>query len=276
MSAISRGWALKKQSWAVARAHRPLAFLSVLSAFSSLVGLLALWTAVALYTGVCGVVDPDNPVFWVATASTCILTLFTGTFFNVALAACAARSLRGEDLTAVEGVATAIRLIGSVLGWTVTRGTVGVFLITARSSVLGREIEERITGATWDVAAFFVVSLITFERIGPSSAQKRSTQLVTATWGEDATPAGIHLDDLVTMGLAVIGGAGYVFLTTQGFSVFWFAVTVVGVASAVLSSIITSALNVIFRVAVYLYLVTGQAPHAFDATVVRGAFERKQ
>lgn len=276
MSEISHGWALRKQSWAVVRDHRSLAILSGLSASSSLGALVALWTAVAMSTGVCGVIDPDSTVFWVATALMLFLTLFIGTFFNVALAACAARSLRGEDVTVVEGVVTAIRLIGSVLGWTVIRGTVGVFLTTARSSVLGRELEERITGATWDVAAFFVVPLVTFEHIGPRSAQKRSTQLVETTWGKDVTPAGIHLDDLVTMSLAVMGGVGYVFVTTQGFSVFWFAVTIVGVASTVLASSIISALNVIVRVAVYLYLVTGQAPHAFDATAVREAFERKK
>ncbi len=276
MSAISRGWELRKQSWAVVRDHRPLAILSGLSAFSSLVAPAAIWTAAAMHTGVCRVVDPDSTVFWVATALTLFLTLFIGTFFNVALAACAARSLRGEDVTVVECVVTAIRLIGSVLSWTVITGTVGVFLTTARFTVLGRELEERITGATWDVATFFVVPLITFEHIGPWSSQKRSAQLVKTTWGKDVTPTGILMDDLVTMGPAVIGGAGYFFLTTQGFSVFWFAVTVVGVASTVLASIITSALNVIVRVAVYLYLVTGQAPYAFDATVVRESFERKQ
>ena len=50
------------------------------------------------------------------------------------------------------------------------------------------------------------------------------------------------------------------------------AVGAVAVAAVIVVAIISSALNSIFRVAVYQYAATGQAPAAFDSRLVQTAF----
>jgi hypothetical protein len=44
------------------------------------------------------------------------VSTFIAIFFNVALAACAARSMRGQDTKVGEGISAALRLIGPILG----------------------------------------------------------------------------------------------------------------------------------------------------------------
>jgi Family of unknown function (DUF6159) len=61
---------------------------------------------------------------------------------NVALASCAARSLRGEDTRVREGLAAAMRRIGPILGWTAVAGTVGVLLSTARARLLAAHLAD--------------------------------------------------------------------------------------------------------------------------------------
>lgn len=46
---------------------------------------------------------------------------FIAIFFNVALAACAVRSMRGEDTRVAEALSTAARRIVPILGWTLVR-----------------------------------------------------------------------------------------------------------------------------------------------------------
>jgi hypothetical protein len=46
----------------------------------------------------------------------------------------------------------------------------------------------------------------------------------------------------------------------------------IAVAAVIVVAIISSALNSIFRVAVYQYAATGQAPASFDSGLVQSAF----
>ncbi len=101
---------------------------------------------------------------------TLYVSTFIAIFFNVALAACAARSLRGEDTKVGEGLSAAMRRIGPILGWTLVAGTVGLILriLEDRFPIAGR-IAVWIAGAAWAVATFFVIPVIALEGTGPVS-----------------------------------------------------------------------------------------------------------
>src|SRR5882757_9204329 len=112
MRAISRGWALTKQSWAVLRNDRSLVIFPILSTIFVVLAAGAIWLAagivtVALNNGTSN--DNDNsPAYLIASVATIYVATFIAIFFNVALAACAVRSLRGEDTKVAEGFAAAI------------------------------------------------------------------------------------------------------------------------------------------------------------------------
>jgi hypothetical protein len=226
MGAISRGWALTKQSWAVLRNDRSLVIFPILSTVFAMIAVAVIWVPTVVVAGVFqdGTVNENNPAVGVAAVVTIYVSTFIAIFFNVALAACAVRSLRGEDTRVGEGLSAAMRRIGPIVGWTLVAGTVGLILrvLEERFPIAGK-IAVWIAGAAWAIATFFVVPVIALEGTGP-------------------TPLAI-------------------------------AVGVVVGAAVIVVAIISSALNSIFRVAVYQYAATGQAPAAFDSRLAQTAFD---
>ncbi|MGZ8748192.1 MAG: hypothetical protein ACXWZ2_14555 [Mycobacterium sp.] len=66
-------------------------------------------------------------------------------------------------------------------------------------------------------------------------------------------------------------GAGFA-LFSAGLAPLGIAGGAIAAAAVIVVAIISSALNSIFRVAVYQYAATGQAPAVFDARLVQTAF----
>jgi len=277
MGRISSGWALTKQSWSVLKNDRSLVIFPVLSAVFAMVALAAIWAPTVIIAGVFvnGTLEQNNPVFGVAAVVTIYVSTFIAIFFNVALAACAARSLRGEDTKVGEGISAAMRRIGPILGWTFVAGTVGLILqiLENRFPIAGR-IAVWIAGAAWAIATFFVVPVIALEGTGPFRSLKRSVQVVKAKWGEGATGqvAISAVTGLIVFVLVLAGGGAGFALFSAGLAPLGIAVGAIAAAAVIVVAIISSALNSIFRVAVYQFAVTGQAPAAFDARLVQTAF----
>ncbi|BBX00180.1 hypothetical protein BST36_20200 [Mycolicibacterium moriokaense] len=271
MGAISRGWALTKQSWVVLKNDRSLVIFPILSAAFATVAVVVIMVPTALVAGA----DQNNPGYAVAAVVTIYVSTFIAVFFNVALAACAARSLRGEDTTIGEGISAATRQLGPILGWTLVAGTVGLVLriLEERFPLAGR-IAVWIAGAAWAVATFFVIPVIALEGTGPIRSLKRSVAVVRAKWGEGATGqvAISAVTGLIVFGLVLVGGAAGYALVAVGLAPVAFAVGAVAVAAVIVVAVVSSALNSIFRVAVYEYAATGQAPAAFDPALVQSAF----
>lgn len=277
MGRIASGWALTKQSWAVLKNDRSLVIFPILSTIFAVIAVAAIMVPTAFVTGtyVNGTLEQNNPMYGVAAIAAIYLSTFIVIFFNVALAACAARSLRGEDTTVGEGLSAAMRRIGPIVGWTLVAGTVGLILqiLENRFPIAGR-IAVWIAGAAWAIATFFVIPVIAMEGTGPIRSLKRSVSVVKAKWGEGATGqvAISAVTGLIFFAIVLVGGgAGYA-LFSVGLTPLAVAVGAIAVAAVILVAIISSALNSIFRVAVYQYAATGQTPAAFDSQLVQSAF----
>ncbi|WP_373177252.1 DUF6159 family protein, partial [Mycobacterium marinum] len=195
-----------------------------------------------------------------------------------ALAACAARSMRGEDTKVSDGVRAAMHRIGPILGWTLVATTVGLILraLEERMPLLGK-IAVWLTGAAWAIATFFVIPVVALEGSGPIESLKRSATVVKARWGESATGAATItvIIWLVSIMIVLTGVGGAVALLAVNQPVLAAAVVAIAVACIIVVSLISSALGQIFRVAVYQYAVSGQAPSGFDAGLLQAAFERR-
>ena len=138
MDRISRGWALTKQSWGVLKSDRSLVIFPMLSTVFALIAVAVIWLPTASMSGVLAgeAINENDPAYYFAAAATAYVSTFIAVFFNVALAACAVRSLRGEDTTVGEGIRAALQRIGPILGWTLVAATVGLIL---------RLVEERVS-----------------------------------------------------------------------------------------------------------------------------------
>ena len=277
MGRISTGWALTKQSWAVWKNDRSLVIFPILSAvFATIAVVMIMVPAVfadAIVQG--GAANQEGIIAAIGGAIAIYVSTFFAIFFNVALAACAARSLRGEDTKVSEGISAAMRQLGPILGWTLVAGTVGVILrvLENRLPLLG-QIATAIAGAAWSVATFFVIPVIAMEGTGPFASLKRSVQVIKAKWGEGATGqvAISAATGLIVFGVVFVGGGIAYALVAVNLAPVAFAVGGIAVIAVIVVAIISSALNSIFRVAVYQYAAGGQMPAGFDPQLVHAAF----
>ncbi|GAB3003198.1 DUF6159 family protein [Mycobacterium bourgelatii] len=280
MGRIERGWALTKQSWRVLKSDVSLAIFPVLSTIFGTLAVLTIGGSALLARGAFDgrPLDQRDPVLYAAGLAIAYVSTFIAIFFNVALAACAVRSMRGEDTKLSEGIAAAASRIGPILGWTFVATTVGLILkaLEKRFGVLG-DIAVWLAGAAWSVATFFVIPVVALEGTGPIRSLKRSATVVKARWGEGATGAAAIgvVTFLSVLAIAVVGGgvgAALVAVRLWPLGVVVLAAAVLGI---IVVSFLSSALSQIFRVAVYQYAVDGRAPGGFDHNLLQQAFVRQ-
>jgi Family of unknown function (DUF6159) len=280
MGRIQRGWQLTRQSWEVLKNDRSLVIFPILSTIFAFVAVAVICVPTAAARGLFQGqhVDRHDPVMYAAGIATAYVSTFIAIFFNVALAACAVRSMRGEDTKVSEGLSAAWQRIGPILGWTFVTTTVGLILrvFEERFALLGR-IVAGIAGAAWAIATFFVIPVLALEGTGPIDSLKRSASVVKARWGEGATGAATIgvMTFLVTLLIMLVGGVGGVALLAIGLWPLGVAVLAATVAGVIVVSFISSALSQIFRVAVYQYAVSGAAPAGFDRGMLQEAFARR-
>jgi hypothetical protein len=278
MDRISRGWALMKQSWTVLKSDRSLVVFPVLSTTFTLIAVAAIWVPTAVISGIFTgeAINQNDPAYYIAAAATAYVSTFIAVFFNVALAACAVRSLQGEDTTVGEGIGFALQRLGPIVGWTVVAATVGLLLrlVEERVPLAGR-IAVWIAGAAWAVATFFVIPVLALEGSGPVRSLKRSVAVIKARWGEGATGtvAISAVTFVVVLAIIVIGAACGIVLAAAGLQLIAIVVAAVAVFGVIAVSIISSALTEIFRVAVYQYAVAGTNVGAFDDGLLKDAFD---
>jgi len=277
MGRISRGWQLTGQSWKVLKNDLSLVIFPILSFIFALLACVAIWVPTyVLYLRVHHV-DKHDPVVYIVGAASAYVTTFIAVFFNVALAACAVRSMRGEDTKVSEGLGAAWSRIGPILGWTFVTATVGLILqaIRERFEFVGRIVAD-IAGAAWSIATFFVIPVLALEGTGPIDSLKRSASVVKARWGEGATGAATIavVTFLANLLIMIIGGVGAVFLFAAHLLVLGGCVIALTVACVIAVSFVSSALSQIFRVALYQFAVNGAVPGGFDRELLQDAFER--
>lgn len=276
MTRIKLGWRLAKDSWAVLQKDRSLAVFPVLAFASATVAFLLL-----IAPGVVGAAIAQQE--WIV-APFALAAAYAATFltiyFNVALAGAASLSLDGRDTTLADGLAVAKQRRGQIARWAVIQVLVGM-LIEAIESLLGNSVAGRtvsaivstILSAAWSVATFFVIPVLAFEGTSPGDAFKRSVALIRERWGEGFVgSASIGLAVFLVMVLPVGALVG---LAVLGFG----ASPALGIVPAVLAlllflgaAIVGSALNVIFRVALYRYATAGQPAPGFAEADLAGAF----
>lgn len=282
---IERGKALTAQSWEVLKSDSSLLLFPVLSTISGIVAMGVILVPTLGLRGLEQLADQkhqmsylmQDPIHYLAVFGAVYVATFIGVFFNVALAACAVRAMRGEDTSVSEGLAAAFGRIGPILGWTLVTTTLGLILqVVGEKAPLVGKIAVWIADVAWAIATFFVVPVLALEGSGPLDALKRSAALVKARWGEGATGAVIisAVSSAVVMVIMFVGVAGYMLLANAHQLLVGGVVIAVAVAGFLAVSVVSSALSQIFRVALYQYATTGTAPSGFDGRELEAAFNR--
>lgn len=289
MGRIRRSWTLVRASWQVLKADKELALFPVISAVLVAIAIGIIAGGFALVTGegardIADRFDENANRSWsigdlVTLFLIYFVTVLIATFFNAALIGATLERLRGGDPTFRSGLRMASGRIVAIIGYAAIAATVGVVieLIRSRSDTLGRA-GAGLLGAAWGVATFLVVPVLVAENVGPADAVRRSGSLLKKTWGEQlAGNFSLGIISFLAMLVVVLLGVLLIGLASALGSTIAIggAVAVLIICVAVIA-VIFSALNAIYKAAVYDYAAGGTVASAFGTDVLSHAFVPKQ
>ncbi len=289
MGKIRRSWELVNASWAVLKADKELALFPVVSAVLVAIAIAIIAGGFTIVTGdgareIADRFDDNSNRSWtigdiVTLFIIYFVTVLIATFFNAALIGATLKRLRGGDPTFRDGFKVASGRLGSIVGYAAIAATVGVViqLIRSRSNALG-DIAGGVLNVAWGVATFLVVPVLVAEDVGPADAIRRSGSLLKKTWVEQIAgnfSLGL-IGFLATLVVALIGALLIALAAATGSTiVIGGAVTLLIIAIAVIA-VIFSALNAIYKAAVYEYAADGIAASAFGQDALANAFVPKK
>ena len=199
-----------------------------------------------------------------------IVNYFVIIFFNMALVHCTSLYFKGEEVTVQKGIDFSMSRIGSIFGWAVFAGIVGVVLKIIQENVgsLGKIITG-IVGIVWSIATFFVVPVIAYENLGPIAAFKKSALLMKEKWGE-SIGAGFSFVLIQLGAIAIIAVIAFAVAAIN-----LIAGIAIGVLLLLLFSVIMSTVKTIFVSAIY-HNVTGDPVELYNQQFIDNLFETKR
>jgi hypothetical protein len=126
------------------------------------------------------------------------------------------------------------------------------------------KIAVALIGVAWNIATYLIVPVLVFEDLGVMESIRRSTELLRKTWGQQIVGgiAFFWFGLLFTVPGIVLGAIGV--------ATFWPLIPV-AVAYFIVMAASFSAAGQIFRVALYRYATTGQAPDGYTGEGLHGA-----
>lgn len=259
-------WSLMGASLDVLMKNKKLLVFPVLSGLASLI-VIASFAVPAALTGFWEPPGTEAPlstqIFYYAMIFVFyICNYFVILFFNSALLASAMVGLQGAKPSAAGGLRVAFERIGIILGWTLVSATVSVLLrIIEDRSKTGGKILSSLLGTAWTMLTFLALPVIVVERKGPVEAFKRSASLLKQTWGEQLISGFcfglIFLFLLLPAVLLTILGIA------SGSAVVFGVLAAVSGLYLLLLFMVQPVLHSIFRAALYLYALNGEAPEGF-------------
>lgn len=215
-----------------------------------------------------------SPVSYAGLFLVYFVSYFITIFFQTGIVAIVNGRINGQDLSFSDGLRVASDHIGKIAAWSAFSATVGVILraISDRSAWLGKLVAG-LLGAVWSIATFFIVPVLIFEKGSVMDSLRSSGDTVKKMWGE---------------AIIVNVGAGFVFMMLAFGGVFLFIASLfTGNGTLILWSVlalilyffvlalISSTLDVIFRVVLYQYAKQGVVPEGISPEVLQMVFKRK-
>jgi hypothetical protein len=270
MGRIRKGLHLTRISWDVLRQDGSLLLLPLLSGLAAIAVIAAtffglFWDeAQALIDGTTTTSDAMSPLEWVVFALVSYVLSYIAIFFNVALMCAADERMNGGDPTVASALRAASEHARAIAPWAAVSVVVQSIIraIEDRGGIVG-QIVGTLIGVGWALATYLILPVLIFEGVGVREAFTRSKNLFIATWGELVTgEIGMSLIAFLISLLAIpsgliiaAGGEPVMIGIGIGVVVAWFII--VGAAF--------SAMNAIFRVALYRYATEGAAPAGFES-----------
>lgn len=271
---------LVTESFELLKSDKEIMFFPVLSALFNLiiVGFLAVFFYTTMF--IAGVKDMENPqggfgvLNYIFIFLAYLASIFISTFFNAGVVLIVNARINGKNLSFGGGMKESFRNIRKIFLWALTAATIGIILkiIFEKSKLLGK-IVVYFLGAAWGVVTFFIVPVLILENKRLVDSIKDSAIIFKRTWGETLIMnfstglffGFIYLALFILFIVSLFSGSVYIIISSA----------VVFLASMVLLMVISSTLNVIFKVVLYEYARYGKIPENFTPELILGAIKKK-
>lgn len=206
-----------------------------------------------------------------------IVSLFITNFYQTGVFSIAHARFSGGDISFGDGIKVAWSKFGVLILWSLVMATVGVIIsFIERQRTLGW-IVGKILGVAWAVLTYFSLPLLVIGNKNIKESFEESAFIMKKTWGETAF---VYFGT----GYATFLIALFIFLLPflslfAADSVFYPVLFVlIGIALFLLIClvVITSALNAIFKLALYEYASTGLVPQGFSEELITKGVRSKE
>lgn len=283
---FNNSFALVRQSWAVLKQDKELLWFPVLSGVSSII--IAISFLVPGFAFVYlnrNVVASNNDfqmnvVYYIGLFFFYLVSFFSVTFFNTALITCAYMRLQGQNPTFKDGINGAMNHLGKIFIWAFISATFGLVLkiISDKSNLIGK-ILASLMSLGWSLLTFFIVPVLIFENKSVIDSIKQSGIHFKNTWGENIVgQVSMSLFFILVGLLGAIPLIVGIVVTVNSISesiVFILMGFTFMIFYWMLLGIVGSALDGIFKTALYVYATTGKISPEFDPELIRSAFKSK-
>jgi hypothetical protein len=176
--------------------------------------------------------------------------------------------MRGEPVTFGDAWDRTMAKFGTIVGWTLLTGTVGLLLyVLAERIKIGGWIAQKVVGLAWSLATMLVIPVLVLEDVTPGRAVRRSASLFRRIWAQSVTAD-------VTIGAAMmLALLPLVMVTALAAVVSVPLAVVVGALGLVAYVGVSGALDTVVRVATYRYAVDGPAAAGIAEALVLSRYK---
>ncbi|HMI77563.1 MAG TPA: DUF6159 family protein [Ferruginibacter sp.] len=269
---LSNGWTITMNSFSILKKNKQLIIFPILSGISLLLmmGIFILGILAAAGWDVDYINTDNDIVNYALMFLFYFVNYFVVVFFNMALIHCSKLYFDGEEVSVSTGLKFSASRIWVILSWALFAATVGTILkiIQENSGWLGKIISG-LLGIVWGITTFFVVPVIAYEKLGPITAFKRSTQLMKEKWGESLA---------ATFSLGLIQTLVFLLAMIPIFLIATYVNVILGIFAGVMVGFVIfavfSAAQTIFISSVY-HNITGKIDDHFDQKLIDSLFVKK-
>lgn len=259
---FSNGWTIALNSFKVLQANKQLLLFPLLSSFSLLLvsisfvmGILAEagWQVNALrrYTPL----TQYSLLFLFY-----FINYFVVVFFNVALMHCTRLYFKGQEVNLRDGLNYSVSRVWAILSWALLAATVGTLLRLLQEN-MGRigKMLIGIIGIVWNVATFFVVPIIAYEKGNAFQAFGRSANMMKEKWGEKVG-ASFSFGMIMLLGILLVGSITVAVAAVTN----WFVGIMLAVLGFSFVLVVLNTVRSIFISAVYHQVAGDPIAHHFE------------
>ena len=280
MSKFKASFIIVKESWSILKKDKEIMWFPVLSFIASLI-LISTFGYVIFFTNLRNLFNGDYSTIKdiIEYAIYFIFYLFIFLIINYFLACIYVITdgrLNNKDLTFMDGIRGANNNFSKIFIWSLISSTVGLILriVSDKSKMIGK-IVVYLLGKAWNVLTYFSLPSLIIGQKSVIESFKESARIINNRWGEVIIikfGVGLYFILPVIIGVAV---SVFIIALNPVLKVI-IPIAIILAIYFIILTIISTALDSIFKVVLYEYAKTGKIAQGFTPEILKETIQVKK